>query len=101
MLVSSLKGEKFHEIESVNASLTDLADRREKLKNLLNAQQQSVESMLKSTGTKIELTLVDQNTLISSEIKALLSSDKLVKKKLYALVEQVLADQKAGHLLNA
>lgn len=101
VLLSPMKEEKFHEIEFVNSSLADLGKRRDKLKTLLNAQQQSVETMLKSAGMKIELSLVDQNTLITSEIKALLSSGKLVKKKLYALVEQVLANQKAGHLLNA
>lgn len=101
VLSSSMKEDKFHEIEFVNSSLADLANRRGKLKTLLNAQQQSVEAMLKSTDMKIGLSLVDQNTLITSEIKALLSFDKLVKQKLYVLVEQVLSEQKAGHLLNA
>jgi len=101
VLLSPIKEEKFQEIESVNSSLAELQNRREKLKTVLTNQQLSIESMLKNADMKIELSLVDQNTIITAEIKALLISDKLVKKELYALVEYVLADRKAGHLLNA
>lgn len=101
VLLSPIKEEKFQEIESVNSSLAELQNRREKLKIVLTNQQLSIESMLKNADMKIELSLVDQNTIITAEIKALLNSDKLVKKELYALVEYVLVDRKAGHLLNA
>ena len=101
VLLSPIKEEKFQEIESVNSNLAELRNRREKLKIVLTNQQLSIESMLKNADMKIELSLVDQNTIITAEIKALLTSDKLVKKELYALVEYVLVDRKAGHLLNA
>ena len=101
VLLSPIKEEKFQEIESVNSSLAELQNRRDKLKIVLTNQQLSIESMLKNADMKIELSLVDQNTIITAEIKALLTSDKLVKKELYALVEYVLVDRKAGHLLNA
>lgn len=101
VLLSPIKEEKFQEIESVNSNLAELQNRRDKLKIVLTNQQLSIESMLKNADMKIELSLVDQNTIITAEIKALLTSDKLVKKELYALVEYVLVDRKAGHLLNA
>lgn len=101
VLLSPIKEEKFQEIEFVNSSLAELQNRRDQLKTVLTNQQQSIESILKNADMKIELSLVDQNTIITAEIKALLISDKLVKKQLFALVEQGLADQRAGHLLNA
>jgi hypothetical protein len=100
VLLSPIKEEKFQQIEFVNSSLLELQNRRDKLKSLLTNQQLSIESMLKNADMKIGLSLIDQNTIISAEIKALLNSDKLVKKELYALVEPVLADRNAGHLLN-
>ena len=98
--MSPIKEEKFQRIEFVNSSLLELQNRRDKLKTLLTNQQLSIESMLKNADMKIGLSLIDQNTIISTEIKALLNSDKLVKKELYALVEPILADRNAGHLLN-
>jgi len=100
VLLSPIKEEKFQQIEFVNSSLLELQNRRDKLKTLLTNQQLSIESMLKNADMKIGLSLIDQNTIISAEIKALLNSDKLVKKELYSLVEPVLADRNAGHLLN-
>ena len=100
VLLSPIKEEKFQQIEFVNSSLLELQNRRDKLKTLLTNQQLSIESMLKNADMKIGLSLIDQNTIISSEIKSLLNSDKFVKKELYALVEPVLADRNAGHLLN-
>ena len=100
VLLSPIKEEKFQQIEFVNSSLLELQNRRDKLKTLLTNQQLSIESMLKNADMKIGLSLIDQNTIISAEIEALLNSDKLVKKELYALVEPVLADRNAGHLLN-
>jgi len=100
VLLSPIKEEKFQQIEFVNSSLLELQNRRDKLKTLLTNQQLSIESMLKNADMKIGLSLIDQNTIISSEIKSLLNSDKLVKRELYALVEPVLADRNAGHLLN-
>lgn len=100
VLLSPIKEEKFQRIEFVNSSLLELQNRRDKLKTLLTNQQLSIESMLKNADMKIGLSLIDQNTIISTEIKALLNSDKLVKKELYALVEPILADRNAGHLLN-
>ena len=100
VLLSPIKEEKFQQIEFVNSSLLELQNRRDKLKTLLTNQQLSIESMLKNADMKIGLSLINQNTIISAEIKALLNSDKLVKKELYSLVEPVLADRNAGHLLN-
>lgn len=99
VLLSSLKEEKIKEIEFVNSNLVELQDRRDKLKILLSSQQHSIENMLKGADMVIEMSLLDHNTFITKEIKALLRADKLIKQELYAMVEQVMAERKSGHLL--
>ncbi len=99
VLLSSLKEEKIKEIEFVNSNLVELQDRRDKLKILLSSQQHSIENMLKGADMVIEMSLLDHNTFITKEIKALLRADMLIKQELYAMVEQVMAERKSGHLL--
>lgn len=99
VLLSSLKEEKIKKIEFVNSNLVELQDRRDKLKILLSSQQHSIENMLKAADMVIEMSLLDHNTFITKEIKALLRADKLIKQELYAMFEQVLAEGKSGHLL--
>ena len=101
VILSTMVDEKFKEIELVNLRMAELQDRRDKLKIVLSSQQNSIECMLKDSNKKIEMSLVEQNMQIAAEIKSLLQSEKLVKKELYVLVEQVISDQKAGHLLKA
>ncbi|MES2873924.1 MAG: hypothetical protein V4708_09390 [Bacteroidota bacterium] len=99
VLLSSLKEEKIKEIEFVNSNLVELQDRRDKLKILLSSQQHSIENMLKAADMVIEMSLLNHNTFITKEIKALLRADMLIKQELYAMVEQVMAERKSGHLL--
>lgn len=79
VLLSSLKEEKIKEIEFVNSNLVELQDRRDKLKILLSSQQHSIENMLKGADMVIEMSLLDHNTFITKEIKALLRADMLIK----------------------
>lgn len=99
VLLSSLKEEKIKEIEFVNSNLVELQDRRDKLKILLSSQQHSIENMLKAADMVIEMSLLNHNTFITKEIKALLRADMLIKQELYTMVEQVMAERKSGHLL--
>ncbi len=101
VVLSPIIKDKLREIEIINSSLAELQNRRDRLKALVNSQQNFIEAMLKDVSGKIEWSLIEQNTSISTEIASLFGSDNLVKRELYVLVEQVLADEKAGHLLNA
>lgn len=97
-LLSTKKEEKYRELQFVNSRMVELKERLVQLKSLLSAQQHSIENVLRDTGKNIEMSLLDQDTLICSEIKALLILDRSVKKELYAHVEGVMADQKAGNI---
>ncbi len=100
ILLSPIKVKKFQEVEFVNLSMAEFQNRRNELKVMLASQQHSVESILKNSDQKIELSLINQNAAITSEIRALLSFDKTLKKELYTLVEHVMTDQDASQLVN-
>ena len=99
-LLSTTTEENFWGLGFVNSRLVELRERLVKLKILLSAQQDSIENVLRDIGTNIEMSLLDQDILICSEIKALHTLDRSVRKELYAHVEQVMADKKAGHLFD-
>ncbi len=99
-LLSTTKEEKFRELEFVNSRMVELQERLVKLNVLLSAQQHSIENILRDTGKNIEMSLLDQDIAICSEIKALLILDRSVKKELYAHVEYVMGDQKAENILD-
>ncbi len=100
VLSSSIDEDKFKEIKFIDSSLSELQNRRDILKTLVNSQIQVLQSMIKDLTQKMDLQFIATNTKASNEIKALFSSDKLVKKELYTLVEQVFIRQKNSHLLN-
>lgn len=99
-LLSTTKEEKFRELEFVNSRMVELQERLVKLNVLLSAQQHSIENILRDTGKNIEMSLLDQDIAICSEIKALLILDRSVKKELYAHVEYIMGDQKAENILD-
>ncbi|MGB4398806.1 MAG: hypothetical protein WBJ10_05515 [Daejeonella sp.] len=99
-LLSTTKEEKFRELEFVNSRMVELQERLVKLNVLLSAQQHSIENILRDTGKNIEMSLLDQDIAICSEIKALLILDRSVKKELYAHVEHFRGDQKSGNTLD-
>lgn len=100
VLSSSIDEDKFEEVKFIDSSLSELQNRRAKLKTLVNSQIQVLQSMMKDLTQKMDLQFIAANTKASNEIKALFSSDKLVKKELYTLVERILLKQKDSHLLN-
>ena len=100
ILSSAIKKERFQEVQFVNASITEIEERRNHLKTLIVHHQHVVESILKDSTEKIGLDLISKNEVITNEIKALFNADKLIKKELYQLVESIIREDKAEHLLN-
>jgi len=100
VLLSSIDDDKFEEIKFINTSLSELQTRRAELRTLVNSQIEVLQSMMKDLTQTMDLQFITANETASNEIKALFKSDKLVKKELYTLVEQVLLKQKESHLLS-
>lgn len=71
----------------IGDSLIQLHQKIEELEKLTAAHQHLIETILKDQKHYISLELIEQNVSISKEIKLLLSTDKLIKKDLFALVE--------------
>ncbi|MEJ7779598.1 MAG: hypothetical protein WKF68_08405 [Daejeonella sp.] len=101
ILLTAVKDYQFDKIQFLNVSLNELEERRNNLRSLVNHHQRMVESMIKDPGKKIGLELISENTEIVNEIQALCAADKLVKKELYSLAEEVIRKEKSGHLLKA
>lgn len=101
VLSSAIRKELFQEVQFVNASITELEDRRTQLKALIINYQHLVESILVDSTEQFGLDFIKKNAAIANEIKELFNSDKLIKKELYELVESIIRQDKAGHLLNA
>ena len=101
VLSSAIKKERFQEVQFVNASITELEERRTKLKALIIHYQHQVESVLVDSTEQMGLDFIKKNAAIANEIKMLFDSDKLIKRELYQLVESIIRQDKEGHLLNA
>ena len=87
LVTSPIKQNNAEKVAFVNASLTSLQERRDHLKNTLNNRQHVLESMLKDEVKTITIAFIEEDTAIVKEIKALLATDKEVKKELFALIE--------------
>ena len=101
VLTTAVKEGRLHEVQLINASLTQMEERRNKLKTVVIRHHHMLELMLKEQDKKIGLDMINENITIIKVIKALFISDKVIKKELYTLVEGVIREYKAGHLLNA
>lgn len=99
VLSSVIKENLVSEVLFINASMKDLEARRNEQKNLILKNQHLLEGMLKDEKGKIDLSFITEHEKIVEEIKSLFISEKLVKKELYTLVEQVMLKNKEGHLL--
>lgn len=82
--------ERFQEVQFINASITELEERRNQLKALVIHHQHLVEAILKDPTEKTGLELISKNEVIISEIKILFNSDKVIKRELYHLVESII-----------
>lgn len=99
--LAALQKDHLQQVQKINASISKIEDRRTMLKKLIVQHQELLESLLKDPGKTIHLQLIEENSKIINEIKALFLSDSSVKKELYILIEQVIEKDKAKHLLNA
>ncbi len=99
LLLSKIKEEHFHEVQSVNQSLLALEKRREDLKALIVRHQHLLETLIKDPAKEMSIKFIDENTQIVEEIKSVFDSDKTIKKELFKLVEGVIQEDKASHLL--
>lgn len=99
LLLSKIKEEHYHEVQSVNQSLLALEKRREDLKALIVRHQHLLETLIKDPAKEMSIKFIDENTLIVEEIKSVFDSDKAIKKELFKLVEGVIMEEKASHLL--
>ena len=86
------------EVQYISASLCQLEARTKTLKELLIRQLHLLESMLKNLNKSIGLSLVNENMDIVEEIKTLFISDKLIKNELFAMVEEIMREEKAVHV---
>ena len=87
LITSPIKQNNAEKVEFVNASLTDLQERSNHLKSTINNRQHVLVSMLKDEVKTITIAFIEEDTAIVNEIKALLVTDKEVKKELFALIE--------------
>ena len=87
LITSPVKQNNAEKVEFVNASLTDLQERSNHLKCTINNRQHVLESMLKDEVKMITIAFIEEDTVIVNEIKALLATDKEVKRELFALIE--------------
>lgn len=101
VLSAAIRKERLQEVQFVNASISELEQRRNQLKALIINHQHVVESLLKDSTERIGLDLISKNAVITNEIKMLFNSDKHIKKELYQLVESIIREDKESHLLNA
>ena len=94
LLTSKAQYASLEKIENLKLSLRALQERRSHLKNVLDNRQHVLESMLKDKVKTITLAFIEEDTAIVNEIKALLATDKEVRKNLFALIEGLQVVQK-------
>jgi hypothetical protein len=83
----------------VNQSLLGLEKRRNELKALILNHQHLLETLIKNPEKEMNREFINENNRIVDEIKSIFVSDKTLKKELFKLVEGVIQEEKASHLL--
>ncbi len=96
LVASPIKQNNAEQVAFINASLTNLQDRRNHLKSVLNNRHRVLESMLKGKVKTINIAFIEEDTAIVKEIKALLATDKEVKKELFSLIEELQSTDKTN-----
>lgn len=97
----SVRDDKFKDIQRISIFLEKLEQRRNHLKTRLIRHQQIVEFMLEVDKAEIGSDTLDENDFLINEIKELFISDRLIKKELFTMVEELIQEEKAGHLLGS
>nr|MBC7612292.1 hypothetical protein [Pseudopedobacter sp.] len=99
VISSAIDAAHISKLKFVSAILIHLKNKRIEIKALVLEHQTFLTSLLAKPGKMIGLELLDKNTLIMDEVKALFKESKLAKKELYQLIEEVIDQQKKSHLL--
>ncbi len=100
VLSSIVKDGQVTELQLIKKHLNNLDQRKSDLKILIENHQDMIKDFLKHENKQISLNLILENTKIVTEIKELFKSEKLLKKELYMLVEEVMIKSKVGHLIS-
>ncbi len=97
----AVKSNRFQDVQQLSMGLYKLEERRDHLKNLIIRQQNMLESLLQDNRITVVPDWMDENTKIDNEIKNLFILDRLIKKDLFEMVEEILRKEKAGHFLGS
>lgn len=89
--------EHFQDKQLLSMGLYKLEERRDYLKDLIVRQQNMLESMLEDNRVTVVPDLENDNKKIESEIKNLFISDRLIKKELFEMAEEMMRKDKTGH----
>ena len=89
LLNSPEKQNNIEQIEFINSRLDLLQNRRNHLKKIVNNRHEVLESMFIHPPETITIAFIEEDTAIVKEIKELLTTDKEVKKELFALIEKL------------
>lgn len=81
------KNNSIKQIDLITDSLNNLQERTIKLKALVTKHQHLLESILKDAELEVGLGLIEEHTAITAEIKQLFYSERLIKGKLFAMIE--------------
>lgn len=89
LLASPVKQVNVEQVELITSSLTSFQERRNHLKSIINNRQEVLESMFKDELKPLTIAFIEEDNAIVQEIKALLATDKEVKKDLFAAIESL------------
>jgi len=81
------KSHSTRQINLVSESLANLYERTVKLKSLVLKHQHLLEAILKDAEQTVGLNLIEEHANITAEVQELLLSDRLLKSKLFLMVE--------------
>lgn len=91
VLSARVKRKNIQQVAVISASLTEVLERRKQLKLVLNSRKKKLEQLLEGKIVQIGLGFIEEDAAIITEIKSLMATDKLVKNKLFALIEELKA----------
>lgn len=75
------------QINLISESLANLSKKTVSLKSLVTKHQHLLESILKDTEQTIGIDLIEEHAAITKEVQELLLADRLMKSKLFMMVE--------------
>lgn len=81
------KSHTTRQINLISESLANLYERTVKLKSLVLKHQHLLEDILKDAEHSVGLNLIEEHATITAEVQELLLSDRLLKSKLFLMVE--------------